>query len=104
MAPVTLADLLLCARALLPVAPERRSKDCATLFDRAGKAQLFRLRAGRSHPDFGDGSLGSAVLCAGSVPRSPSIMTDGYLECLSIVVAQIRRGTAVSRNRSVIHM
>ena len=85
MRAVHLSDLNMAARALL-AAPERRRRNLVRLLiQNACLADTYRKKTGRTHPQYGDGSL-----CAVCLPMARAAMPDRcdprYLACLGIVI------------------
>lgn len=84
MRRVLYGDVTAAARALLAVPPAARGALLARMFDEADAADAHRLRTGRSHPDYGTGSLMSAAL-AHPVAREPFLDDPAYAACMGQV-------------------
>ena len=81
-------DLVAAGRALLPVPPICRTAHIATLIARSQAADKYRKRLGKSHPDWGEGSLMS---CARQHPQpfEPSLSNPDYAQALSSVLVEL---------------
>ncbi len=83
------ADLLLFARALLPVQPEARALFAARILKEVDVADQHLRLQNRCHPAFGDGSLMSRCLLL-SPPAEPMVSDRDFLSstivaCLSLL-------------------
>lgn len=92
MRPVQLADIECALRHLLQVPPARQGAVMADLLARAETADRYRLRSGRRHPTYGDGTLMAAALGLGVAPR-PAGYDARALACLAGVVAALQEIT-----------
>ncbi len=79
-----MADIEAGARAICYVSPCERQAMASELCRRAGLADRYRKRLGRSHPDFGTGTLMSAAARFQQVPR-PAQMNRGYLAAVALI-------------------
>ena len=71
--------------------PETWAATLQSLFDRAHVADLYRKRLGRMHPEWGNGSLTSAVLCDSDVWPEPRLSDPVYTEALVAVLLAVMR-------------
>tara|TARA_R110002096_G_scaffold144906_1_gene302240 strand:+ start:79 stop:378 length:300 start_codon:yes stop_codon:yes gene_type:complete len=85
MRAVHLSDLNMATRTLLAVPDKGRRKLVQLLIQNAHLADKYRKKTGRTHPQYGDGSL-----CAVCLPMARAAMPDRcdprYLACLGIVI------------------
>lgn len=88
MRPVLHGDAVAAARALLPVSAPLRPELIKSLILRADLADSYRARSGRSHADWGDGSLESAA-SRGPMAAEPYLDELGYCKCLILVFEAI---------------
>lgn len=88
MRAVHLADIEVAARALAVVAPPDRQNRLLELMKNAHLADKVRKKFGKSHPEFGNGTLMSAALKGPLAPRPDYITTD-FAACLRLVLAQV---------------
>ena len=70
MRPLHLFDLDVVVRAALAQPPEMRRRFLEQAVIRADVADRFRKRLGRAHPEYGDGSLATAVAWQERVARA----------------------------------
>lgn len=110
MTSVTLADVILLARALWESTPQDRDGLAREIVSEARVAETYRRSTGGAHPVWGDGSLSSAVLMR-SAPRAPLMMSAGFADCLKLAIdascvlydaaqAEQRRAVGASLRRS----
>lgn len=85
MRAVHLSDLNIAARTLLAVPEAIRADMIKEVLSQAQVADKYRKRTGRSHAQFGNGSLSAA--CQHRIKsRRPDRCDPNYLECLEIVI------------------
>lgn len=92
MRPVLHGDATTTARALLAVAPDVRPSFLARLIARAEAADRYRLKTGRAHPLWGNGTLMACAFAHGVAPE-PGLDAPDYLDCLIAVLAALRDHT-----------
>ncbi|MGD9862291.1 MAG: hypothetical protein AB7S99_03670 [Pseudodonghicola sp.] len=85
MRPVLHGDLSSAARALLAVPPAARAGLCARLLEQAEQADAFRLRNGRLHPRWGNGSLMAAARRQ-PLADEPGLDDPDYCRCVAMVL------------------
>ncbi|TAG13100.1 MAG: hypothetical protein EAZ40_15080 [Rhodobacterales bacterium] len=82
-------ELLLFARALLPIAPEARGRTAARILQEVEAADRHFLGRGCSHPDFGDGSLMARCLLlsppAEPLARDPDFLAATMIACNALL-------------------
>ncbi|MEX5729273.1 hypothetical protein Ga0609869_002626 [Rhodovulum iodosum] len=88
MRPVLHGDAVAAALALMPLPEAARAGAITAMLARAGAADAYRKRFGRSHPRWGDGSL-MALARGRPLPPEPALDDAGYCRCLSLVFAAI---------------
>jgi len=72
------------ARVLYALPARRRSGVLERLLQAAARADQFRRKTGRTHPEWGDGSLMVAALMA-APPPEPRLDDAEYCGCLAMV-------------------
>lgn len=89
MRPVQLADIEVAARVLCRVPSKERHAEAKAICQRAKVADKFRKRLGRPHPEFGTGTIMSAMH---GYPKSarPDQMTSEYLDALIAICTQLQ--------------
>ena len=85
MRPVLHGDVSCAARALFAVPPEARAALCQRMLREAEAADRFRLRHGRLHPRWGNGSL-MAVARRYPMADEPGFDDAGYRRCFVMVL------------------
>jgi len=88
MRPVVHADVVTAARALLAAPEEARAGLAARLIAEAGAADRWRLRTGRRHPLWGNGTLAAAAHRR-ALAREPALDDRDYCACLLRVFAAL---------------
>lgn len=89
MRRVTHGDLVQLARAMLMVAPRSRRAFCAQAFHEAEVADAYRQSLGQWHPDLGDGTL-TGWASPYLRPPEPILEDREYLDCLIVILTQLR--------------
>lgn len=89
MRPVQLADIEVAANALKTLPANQRQYALRTLLHEARVADAYRKCLNKPHPEFGTGTLMSAVMKSG-IPTRPDRSERGYLDCLQLVVRELR--------------
>lgn len=98
MRPVLINDLVTAARALLNAEPIERSALAKDLMQRADWGDRYTRRLGKSHPEYGDGTLSSAAREL-RLAVEPTLDDDTYCECLELILQKLlARRTNLSRN------
>ena len=97
MRPLLHGDLVAAGRALLAVPPACRQAHMSTLIIRSWAVDRYRKRYGKSHRDWGEGSLMSCARYY-SQPPEPPLCDPNYaqaLRCVSQLAApELSSGTA----------
>jgi hypothetical protein len=82
-------ELLLFARALLPIAPEARGRTAARILQEVEVADRHFQSFGGSHPNFGDGSLMARCLLlspsAEPLARDPEFLAATMIACKALL-------------------
>lgn len=91
MRPLLHGDVSCAARALLAVAPGKRAALCRRMLREAEAADRFRLRHGRLHPRWGNGSLMAAAR-GHPMADEPGFDDAGYRRCLVLVLRALGAG------------
>ena len=87
---VGLNDMLLAARALIPLSPARRRAAVARMLGQAAEAAQHRRRTGTAHPRYGAGTLEGAARAWPLAPKQP-LGDPVLLACLAVVCAELAR-------------
>lgn len=102
MRPVLHGDAIAAARALKRRPADERGPALALMLARAEAADAFRIRFGRAHPAWGNGSL-MALVGRETLPAEPPLDDPDYCRCLSLVygvLAEWSQAHAASCGRS----
>lgn len=98
MRALLIGDVIAAAVVLVDQDESNWAKDVAQMFSQAHAADLHRLASGRSHPDWGNGSLMS-VARGRSIGPEPYLSNGKYLRALKCVIetALVGQDAFVSR-------
>lgn len=83
-------DLVTAACALLAVTPDERDDLLDQMIFEAERADRYRCKTGRVHPEWGSGSLASAAM-ARSRAAEPYLDNVEYAACLILVLRALMR-------------
>jgi len=84
MRPVMHGDVVAAARVLYALPSGRRGGALERMMHHAARADRFRRKTGRSHPEWGDGSLMVTAL-ATAPPPEPRLDDADYCGCMAMV-------------------
>lgn len=90
MRPVLHSEIEIAARALLAVEEGERPERMALILAMAGEADRHRLRTGRYHPEYGNGTLASAARRLPAAPARATCDVD-YLDALALAARMLAR-------------
>lgn len=89
MRPVHIADLDMVTRHLLALPPNDWAQTAKVIVEHADLADRFRKRTGRAHPQYGSGTLASAIMRHVNAAQ-PARCDTLYLDALDVVVNALR--------------
>ena len=89
MRPIYLSDLEAVTRALCDVPPHKQAALADTIIHRASVADRYRKRLGRNHPQFGSGTLTSAIPDP-SPSAGPACCDPLFLTVLQVITDRLR--------------
>ena len=96
MRPVLHSDLIFAARALLESPADVRASAADRLLARADAADRYRRRKGRSHPDWGNGTL-MALAAKTALPPTPDLRDPEFAACLGAMLVALMRFSGGAR-------
>lgn len=99
---VHLSDVTTAARALLAVPPDLRAGLCTRLFDEADCADKFTKRLGKSHLDWGNGTLMAAARAREVLPER-TFSDPEYTSCVVLVLQSLQHHRAAKTCKSRLH-